>query len=70
MLILDVIGWARFEMNSYYLYRVHPVAYLQTIVLRLFRLTQLKEYITFNFVLLKSHVSTILSGHHRVNTIV
>jgi hypothetical protein len=32
----------------FFLYSVHPVAYLQTILLWLYRLTQLKGCITFN----------------------
>jgi hypothetical protein len=41
---------ADFDDGLSYTRRVQPVAYLQTILLCLYRLTQLKEYVTFNLI--------------------
>jgi hypothetical protein len=51
------------------LYRLHPVAYLQTILLCLYRLTQLKEFISFNLIYWY-HMFRPFFSHHQVNTTV
>jgi hypothetical protein len=58
------------SVSSYYLYRAHPIAYLQTILLCLYRLTQLKEFIIFNLIYWFHNMFRPFFGHHQVYTIV
>jgi hypothetical protein len=48
-------------------YRVHPVVRFKLIV-TLVPSNETRRMYNIQFVLLKLHVSTILSGHHQVNT--
>jgi hypothetical protein len=53
-----------------FLYRVHPVAYVQTILLCLYLPTQRKEGTTFNSIYWFHNMFRPFFRHHRVNTIV
>jgi hypothetical protein len=52
------------------LHRVHPVACLQTILLCLYRLTQLKECTTLNSIYWFHNMFRLFFGHYQVNTTV